>query len=128
MERNTIQLRLISSIVERMHPHATADEIYQEVIKEHPSVGKSTVYRNLAKMCEQGKLRKRIIPGRPDSYDLICTDHYHIRCVECDRVFDVDMDFVGDLEASVKDKHGFTFIAHDIVFTGVCPDCIALKK
>ncbi len=123
MERNTVQLDIISEIVRRMRSHATAHDIYQEVIKEYPEIGKSTVYRNLQKLCKQGKLRKRTIPGMPDVYDTICTNHYHIRCTKCNKVFDADMDYISDLEKFIKDSHGFDITGHDILFTGICPEC-----
>ena len=63
------------------------------------------------------------VPGGPDRYDHLCHDHYHARCLRCKRVFDVDMDYMPDLERSIRDAHGFMFSGHDIMFKGVCPDC-----
>lgn len=123
MQRNTIQLDIISSVVRRMNHHATADEIYQEVAKEYPSIGKSTVYRNLQKICDQGNLVRREFPGSPEVFDTICTNHYHIRCTNCQKIFDVDMDYIPDLADSIKDSHGFHITGHDIIFSGICPEC-----
>lgn len=123
MQRRTIQCAIVLDTVKQLKNHATADEIYDEIIKKHPAIGRSTVYRNLQKLCDQGKIQKRVIPGKADCYDHDCQDHYHIRCLKCDRVFDVDMDHLSNLENAVSDKHGFVFTGHDITFTGICPEC-----
>ena len=103
--------------------HATADEIYNEIVKEHKNISRGTVYRNLQRLCEMGEIKKKEIPGGPDRFDHLTSDHYHIRCTKCDRVFDVDMKYIADLEKSIENAHGFTFTGHDIVFKGLCPEC-----
>jgi Fur family ferric uptake transcriptional regulator/Fur family peroxide stress response transcriptional regulator len=121
--RNTIQRTLVLETVNKLHCHATADEIYNELIKEHPNISKGTVYRNLQRLCEMGEIRKREIPGEPERFDHICSDHYHARCIKCGHVFDVDMEYITDMEKSIKNTHGFVFTGHDIVFKGICQEC-----
>ncbi|MCI7438672.1 MAG: transcriptional repressor [Coriobacteriaceae bacterium] len=123
MSRNTIQKALVLAAVRRLRNHATADEVYQDVRKGHPSISKGTVYRNLSDLDKEGEIRKRPFLGSIDRYDHIATDHYHAICDKCGRVFDVDMDYPQGLEGSVRDGHGFRFTGHDIVFRGVCPEC-----
>ena len=123
IRRNTIQCALVLEAVNRLQCHATADEIYLEIKKEHPHISRGTVYRNLQRLCETGEIRKREIPGEADRFDHLCHDHYHVRCVKCGRVFDVDMEYMTGLEKTIKDTHGFVFTGHDIVFQGICADC-----
>lgn len=123
MERNTIQRDIVLAEMKTIKNHATADEIFERVRKDHPSISRSTVYRNLQKLSEKGLIKKREIPGQADVFDPIITKHYHIKCCKCSKIFDVDMDYIEDLEKLIKDRHGFTFSNHDILFTGICPDC-----
>ena len=123
--RNTIQKELVLNAVLQMRRHVTADEVYETVCREHPNIGKGTVYRNLGILAEEGKIRKVEIPNGPDRFDFTLERHYHVRCVECGRVFDVEMDAIEDLDARVRDKHGFEFLDYDILFKGICPDCRA---
>ena len=122
-QRNTIQRSLVFDAVNSLHCHATADEIYDAIMKEHPTVSRATVYRNLHRLSEEGKIRKMEIPGGPDHFDHQPHAHYHVKCAECGRVFDVDMDYIPDLEGKIKDAHGFQFTGHNIIFTGICPEC-----
>ena len=60
--RNTIQKALILRAVCELKRHLTADEVYEFVKKDHPSIGKGTVYRNLAILAEEGAIRKVEVP------------------------------------------------------------------
>ena len=121
--RNTIQCALVLESVLKLKCHPTADEIYEEVAREHPTISRGTVYRNLQRLCEMGEIRKRELPCGADRFDHNCSDHYHVRCSQCGRVFDVDMAYIADLEKTIRDTHGFIFTEHDIVFKGICPEC-----
>lgn len=122
-QRHTIQRSLVLATVNKLKCHATADEIYDEIKKNYPSMSRATVYRNLRVLSEMGEIRKMEIPGGADRFDHLCHDHCHVKCERCGRVFDVDMDFVSDLERGIRDAHGFAFTGYDILFRGICPDC-----
>lgn len=123
IKRNTVQRTLVLETVQRLRSHPTADEIYAEISKICPSISRATVYRNLQQLCEQGVITRREIPGSPDRYDHVTTNHYHARCLICGKVIDVDMDYLSELPAAVKDAHGFKLTGHSVVFDGVCAEC-----
>lgn len=123
IKRKTIQSSLVFDTVNKLQCHATADEIYSEIVKDYPTISRGTVYRNLQRLCEMGEIRKVEVPGGADRFDHLCHDHYHARCEKCGRVYDVDMEYITDLKKSIKDAHGFTFTGHDIVFKGICSEC-----
>ena len=121
--RNTIQKELVLNAVRSLQRHATADEVYNFIKTEHPSVSKTTVYRNLNLLSDDGTIKKIEIPGEADRFDHCTADHYHVRCLRCGRVFDVDMDALPPMEEQIRDAHGFVFLGCDIVFKGICPEC-----
>ena len=121
--RNTIQRSLVLAAVNKLHCHATADEVYGEIKKEHPTISRATVYRNLNLLSELGEIRRLEIPGSADRFDHISRNHCHVKCIICNRVFDVDMDFVAGLESGIRDTRGFDFTGYEIIFRGVCPEC-----
>ena len=123
MKRNTIQRSLVFEAVNKLQCHATADEIYEAIVKEHPNISRATVYRNLKLLSETGVIRKMEIPGGADRFDHQCHDHCHVKCEKCGRVFDVDMEYIAGLEKNIKDHHGFSFTGYDILFRGICPNC-----
>lgn len=123
MQRNTIQRTLTLETMRKLQCHPTADEVYTAVASEHPSISRGTVYRNLNQLAADGEISKLEIPGGADHYDHQCHDHHHVRCLKCGRVFDVDMDYLPDLQKAIRDAHGFRFSGYDLVFKGICPDC-----
>ena len=56
--RNTIQRQLVLDTVRSMHNHPDAEQVYSEIVKEHPHISKATVYRNLNLLSEQGQIKK----------------------------------------------------------------------
>ena len=121
--RKTIQRSLVLETVQELQCHATADEIFDTIVKIHPNVSRGTVYRNLNLLSDIGEIRKMEMPSGADRFDHQCHEHYHARCVKCGRVFDVEMDFIADMEKNIKNIHGFKFIGHDLIFKGICHEC-----
>lgn len=121
--RNTIQRELVLEAVNKLRNHATADEVYAMVIREYPSIGKGTVYRNLNNLARDGLVRRVEIPDGPDRYDHTLEEHYHVKCVACGNISDVSMDILPDLKKLIYDTKGYIFVGYDILFRGVCPNC-----
>ena len=122
-KRNTIQRQMVLNTVTELGNHATAEEIYQRIAEKNPQISKGTVYRNLGVLAQERQIRKIEIPGAADCYDHIPQTHYHVRCVKCGRVFDVDMELIPNLTERIGDAHGFDFLDYDIIFKGICPEC-----
>ena len=123
MKRSTVQRNLTLEAVNSLHCHATAEEVYEEVSKEHPSVSRATVYRNLKDLSDSGEIRKINNAGGADRFDHIVEKHYHVRCEKCGKLFDVDMPYMSNLQKSVRDTHGFIFNGYDLMFRGGGRDC-----
>lgn len=121
--RNTIQKDLVLGAVKTLKSHVTADEVYNYIVTSHPSIGKGTVYRNLSILADEGEIRRVEIPNGPDRFDFTLEEHYHVRCVKCGNIFDVDMDTIPDLKEGIKHAHGIKFLGYDILFKGVCIEC-----
>ncbi|MCI6443474.1 MAG: transcriptional repressor, partial [Clostridia bacterium] len=98
MKRSTVQRKLTLEAVNSLHCHATVEEVYAEVSKEHPSVSRATVYRNLKDLSDSGEIRRINNAGGADRFDHIVEKHYHVRCDKCGKLFDVDMPYMGELQ------------------------------
>lgn len=122
-ERNTIQKQLVIDAVEQLKNHPTANEVYDFIHMTHPNVSKATVYRNLKQLAESGRLKCIENVNLADHYDYQCHDHYHIQCTCCNRVYDMDLDYMSDLNQRAASEKGFRIEGHDILFKGICPKC-----
>lgn len=56
----------------------------------------------------------------PNRFDFTLKNHYHVRCVKCGDVSDVDMDEIPDLLKRIHDTHGIEYLDYDISFKGIC--------
>ena len=81
--RNTIQKDLVRNTVYEMRRHVTANEVYEFIKEEYPTIGKGTVYRNLDILVEEGVLRKVEVSDGPNRFDFTLKNHYHVRCIKC---------------------------------------------
>ena len=79
--------------------------------------------RNLDILVEEGALRKVEVPDGPNRFDFTLKNHYHVRCIKCGEIFDVDMDQIPDLLERIHNTHGIEFVDYDISFKGICPKC-----
>ena len=131
MARNTVQQSIIRDTVKSMRTHPSPDEVYNEVHKEHPTIGRATVYRVLNKLADKGEIKKVSIPGAADRFDFRTDDHIHMRCRCCNKVFDAELegskellDQINSILASENDKTGgFASEGAHISFYGICEDC-----
>lgn len=123
IQRNTTQRALVLETVKDLRCHATADEVYDNIVKKLPNISRGTVYRNLNLLSEMGEIRKVEMTIGADRFDHVCNEHYHAICLKCGRVFDVEMKYINDLDKNIKDTHGFEIKSHDIIFKGICHEC-----
>lgn len=116
--RNTVQKKLVYDAALALN-HPTAEEVYFSVAGEYPTISRATVYRILNGLADQAKLTRLKIPGGADRYDCSLHSHYHIHCVRCGRVDDVQAappDFSGDFR-------GYRLLRYTLVLEGICPEC-----
>lgn len=60
--------------------HLSADDIYDEVKRQNPKIGKATVYRNIESMAENGLLRR--FPGINGKTYYECNPDTHAHLVD----------------------------------------------
>ena len=91
------QRELILKTLKENCIHPTAEQLYELIRREEPTVSLATVYRNLNLLAENGMVKK--IEGLDGTahFDHQTFDHYHFICTKCNRVFDIPCDIAPDL-------------------------------
>jgi len=123
MLRKTRQREVILKYLKNIKSHPTADMIYDVVRKEIPNISKGTVYRNLQVLQESGQVTELNIKGTVSRYETKQASHYHFRCEQCGRVFDIDEPVDMDIDERVAKRTGFKVTRHQLEFRGICKDC-----
>ena len=76
--------------VTELQRHPTAEQVFLEMKKEHPSIALGTVYKHLNGLAEEGLLLRITEPGSPDRYDRT-ERHDHLICSRCGKIADVHL-------------------------------------
>lgn len=125
MKRNTLQKNIVISALKRLGNHPTASMVYQEVHLEYPRISRSTVFRILSSLSEEGVVLRLLFPDSQVRYDHQTHPHDHIRCRECGCIGDISFASPKRLLEMVSDTSGFRVEECEFFFTGLCPDCQA---
>ncbi len=121
--RLTKQRQIILDELRKVISHPTADEIYQMVRKRMPKISLGTVYRNLEIMSDCGIIQKLDVGGTQKRFDGTVENHYHIRCVECNKVADIEMKPNHKVDSEAQKMTSFEVLRHRLEFMGICPGC-----
>lgn len=119
----TKQRRVILEELRKENIHPTADQLYEMVRKRLPHISLGTVYRNLEILTSLGEIQTLEISGSQKRYDGIPQKHYHIRCINCDRVDDAPIAPLNRLEDELYGATVYTIMGHRLEFLGLCPAC-----
>jgi Fur family ferric uptake transcriptional regulator len=88
-----------------------------------PRISLGTVYRNLEILSESGEIKK-LEPGSSlKRFDGNPSEHFHIRCIRCNRI--ADMPMASDFEIDLADMTPteYEILGHRLEFFGLCPHC-----
>lgn len=104
--------------------HVTVEELYDRVRQDDPSIGHSTVWRNLKLMCKVGLAVEVNLGDGVTRYDrLTSVPHGHMYCVKCKKFFEFDMDVVMKALTELTEKTGFVAENYKVDIRGYCRDC-----
>ena len=96
--RNSKQKDIVYSTLCENRIHPTADELFSIIKEKQAEVGVATVYRNLSKLADIGKIRKITGLDGVAHYDSRLDSHYHFICEVCGCIRDIEeseLGFVG---------------------------------
>jgi Fe2+ or Zn2+ uptake regulation protein len=122
--RMTRQRRVILETLRENNTHPSADEVYEMVRRKLPRIGLGTVYRNLELLSELGEIQKLELSGSLMRFDGVPEKHYHIRCINCDRLDDAPLRSLDNIEEKLLGATEYKVMGHRLEFMGLCPDCL----
>lgn len=104
--------------------HVTAQEVFEQVLKEDPSIGFATVYRFLRKLTEASYVTEVRVGGMPARYELTPINHHdHLTCTHCGKISEFENEAIEELQQQEAQRLGFILTHHVLELYGICPDC-----
>lgn len=126
---------LYSYLREMQGKHFTAEDVRTHFEQKKISIGIATIYRQLEKLVNEGKIQKYFI----DDHSAACFEyagddcskneqHFHLKCELCGRLIHLECEELQELGGHLKTEHGFVINPLRTVFYGVCTDCLCKKN
>ena len=119
--RYSRQRNIIKDIVFSTNSHPNADWVYHEAKNFIPSISLGTVYRNLKQLSKMGII-KTIYDGSVARFDWNTRPHNHLKCIECGRITDIEIDETNNFAKKILDNHSFDVYDIEVTFIGTCKE------
>jgi len=114
------RLKVFEYLVDNRN-HPTAEEIYEQLVKEMPTLSRTTVYNTLNLFVEEGVVIPINISSNEARYDARVMNHGHFKCGSCGRIVDFPIEMG---ECAIKELNGYEVTGRFVYFKGTCPDCL----
>ncbi len=119
----TRQRQCIFEILYANPAHSTAEAIYVIAKGRVPTISLKTVYEILHSLAALGQIHQLDLGTGSTRFDPDIHHHHHLVCSRCGRIENVDLD-LGLLAFAAAERHGFMPGQAEVVFRGLCPDCV----
>jgi Fur family transcriptional regulator, stress-responsive regulator len=105
-------------------PHATADELTDDVRAVIGSISRQAVYDTLGVLVDKNLVRRIQPAGSAARFEnRVGDNHHHLICRTCGTTFDIDC-AVGAVPClTADDDHGFEIDEAEVIYWGHCPSC-----
>ncbi len=105
--------------------HPSAQKVYSEVKRIHPTVSLATVYKTLQVLKELGMLQELSSLRKQARFDPNVKLHINLVCLQCGTIADVDDPIGKELIRKITDSAEFTVTEYHLDLYGVCRKCRA---
>jgi Fur family peroxide stress response transcriptional regulator len=123
--RKSGQRERIYEAIRASKAHPSAQEVYEKLKKELPSLSLGNVYRNIGILLEEDRIVSGEFGSGTVRYDADRSAHYHFFCESCGAVRDIAMAVRDEINADARRLSAHRIHGHIIRFFGVCADCAA---
>ncbi len=113
------RIEIMKYLIEKKN-HPTADTIYKDLVKNMPTLSKTTVYNTLYTLVEKGLISVLNIEDNELRYDHDTSPHIHFKCIKCGRVYDIHST---KYFTKHKEIDGHQIISQQIIYKGICKNC-----
>jgi Fur family peroxide stress response transcriptional regulator len=113
------RLRVLAYLREHRN-HPTAEEVYEHVLEEIPTLSRATVYNTLHLYAQTGLVRVVDTVAQETRYDDVLELHGHFRCDRCGSLVDFPIDVAS---LTPEGLFGYRVRERHVTYKGLCPSC-----
>ena len=122
----TEQREIVLSILLHAKEHLTAEEVYNEIKKEHKEskLGIATVYRSLSFLEEVDLITSITFGTDGKKYESNSKSHHdHLICTECGKIIEFIDDEIEKRQDKIAKINKFKITSHSMQLYGTCEAC-----
>ncbi|MGA2767525.1 MAG: Fur family transcriptional regulator [Candidatus Bathyarchaeia archaeon] len=108
--------------------HPSAQRVYDEVRRVHPTVSLATVYKTLQILTKHGLVQELDLPESQARFDSYVEPHINLICMRCGNIQDFDDSAAREMVERVAAKAEFTRTGQRLDIYGVCKTCRSSNK
>ncbi|MDF1535103.1 MAG: Fur family transcriptional regulator [bacterium] len=113
----------IFKLLQGNRDHPSAEDIYRQVLKVHPAISFTTVYKTLQTLRDMGELQELTINPERAHYDPATWEHVHTFCRSCRSICDLDDGHESNLTPFIAEAGSFEVHHVQIHLVGLCGEC-----
>lgn len=121
--RNTRQKEIILTTLSNDKTHPTIQELLDKVQKIDSSIGQATVYRNVSRLVDEGKVLKLPLLNGEVHYDGDNSPHYHFICRKCNMIYDLFDKSYNKTINNIEREYNLKIEEATLIFRGICDKC-----
>ena len=121
------RLKILEYMDRNTKNHPTVEMIYEELLKDIPTISITTIYNTMNTFLEKGLVYGVTITGTEVRYDFNTNPHHHFLCKECGRIMDINV------KCPFAERNKNSVCGHQIeevhgYLKGICKDCLKKSK
>ncbi len=108
-----------------MEGHVTVEELHQRLEQSGVAVGRATLYRTLAVLCDAGLAVKRQFDEGTARYERLYGHkrHDHLVCTRCGKITEFESPLMERVQQEVFLEHDFLAHSRRLELYGLCKEC-----
>jgi Fur family peroxide stress response transcriptional regulator len=123
----TPQRIAICRIALNSRAHPSAQQVYDEVKKIHPTVSLATVYKTLEVLRDLYLVQEINFPKSQARFDSYMNPHINLICLKCGTITDLDDMAAKEITSRVATTTKFKPTGQRVDVYGICQKCSSIK-
>ncbi len=121
--------RILDFLSQHRDRHFTIEEIVDALSVGDTRPGRSTVYRQMSALLDDGVVRRFEAPHLncfvyQYAVGVNCEHHFHLKCSRCGKLVHMECEQLKEVQHHILEEHGFRIGGSSIIY-GICADCAA---
>ena len=122
--RLTPQRLAMLRILAKSEGHPSAEQIYEKIKVDYPTISLATVYKTLNLLKNMGEVLEVTFASVGSHYDGNKPyPHPHLICTQCGQILDPQLESMAGIAEEIARQTGYRITQQQLNFLGLCPRC-----